>query len=283
VDWSGDAEPLRSALAAALPSYMVPGLFGSIAQIPLSANGKVDVSRLPALAPFETDSSLSSESQSEEEPEAPRNPAEERLRAAFAEAANVKASTICCVRTDFFGDLGGTSSQAVLCLALANKGAAERLRVPDLLAAPTVRALAARRASEASTGYEPLEMRRFSADKPARAPEATLVLINPAGATGLCYARLARALGPTVRVVALDDGVVAGRVATLAFGSVRRGVDINGSSARVEEYPRRSPRPARPRVVPRPPSRAPSSAAGASGAPWRWKPRAAPTARASFY
>ena len=62
--------------------------------------------------------------------------------------------------------------------------------------------------------YEALPLGDGSAGKP------TLVLLNPAGATALCYGALARRLAGTARVVGLDDGVVAGREPALAHASI---------------------------------------------------------------
>ncbi|NJP45310.1 non-ribosomal peptide synthetase [Actinacidiphila epipremni] len=128
-----DTETVRAALAAALPDYMVPQHYLLIDTVPLSANGKVDVSALPT-AWSEPD---------QEAVEGPRDDLEERLLAIWREV----------LQRDDFGvldnlfEMGADSLHAVRILTrlrddlgIATEGD-EGLRL--LFESPTVTELAA--------------------------------------------------------------------------------------------------------------------------------------------
>ncbi len=100
---AGEAAPepaaLRDGLESLLPEYMVPNHYVAIDRVPVSANGKVDPSALPA--PWDT--------ASPEERAGPRDPLEEALHGIWCEALE---------RDDFgieenFFELGGDSLHAV--------------------------------------------------------------------------------------------------------------------------------------------------------------------------
>ena len=86
---------LRRHLQERLPEYLVPTVFVALAEIPLTANGKIDRRRLPAPAAAGR----------EEEYAEPRTPVEELLAGVWAEVLRVERVG---VRDDFF-ELGGHS------------------------------------------------------------------------------------------------------------------------------------------------------------------------------
>jgi len=88
-----DVEQLRRLIRAGLPDAMVPSAFVTLDRLPLTGNGKVDRSALPAPAPPAIGH------------DAPRTPQEELLCRLFAEVLRLPAVGA----EDSFFDLGGTS------------------------------------------------------------------------------------------------------------------------------------------------------------------------------
>ena len=97
---AGDLDPagLRAALAELLPAYLVPGQFRLLDRIPLSGNGKVDLSAVPAAAPDEPAERVG-----------PRTELERQLLEAWRDAlARADVGT-----ADNFFELGGDSLHAL--------------------------------------------------------------------------------------------------------------------------------------------------------------------------
>ncbi|RNB58979.1 amino acid adenylation domain-containing protein [Brevibacillus gelatini] len=95
---------LRSHLAKELPAYMVPSYFVKLAQLPLSANGKVDRKALPKPQPSDATT---------REYVAPRNATEQQLVSIWQEVLGMEPIGI----TDHFFELGGHSLKATLLIA----------------------------------------------------------------------------------------------------------------------------------------------------------------------
>ncbi|WP_395094490.1 amino acid adenylation domain-containing protein [Armatimonas sp.] len=129
-----DFDTLKAALREALPPYMIPALFGVLAELPKSVGGKLKRESLPTLS--------RSERSAERAIIAPRTPLEKTLVAAFAQTLTLDVFS---VTDDFFQELGGTSLQAAQLISrLRTDPATASLTVRDLYEARTVAALAQR-------------------------------------------------------------------------------------------------------------------------------------------
>ncbi|NOJ74037.1 non-ribosomal peptide synthetase [Paenibacillus alvei] len=115
---------LRESLLQALPDYMVPALFIWMESLPLNANGKIEMNRLPA---------LDMERAPEEHYVAPGDEMESKLAEIWQEVLGVKQIGI----TDNYFRLGGDSIKAIqLCARL--RDCRLSLSVSDLLKHPTI-------------------------------------------------------------------------------------------------------------------------------------------------
>ncbi|MEV8508041.1 amino acid adenylation domain-containing protein [Actinoplanes sp. NPDC051475] len=124
----GDASPadVRTALGERLPSYMVPSLYASVATLPLTVNGKLDVKALPDATPI-----LS----------ATRNPRDERERVLAGIFADVLGLPGVGIDDDFFV-IGGDSISSIAVAGRARK-AGMHVTPRDVFRRRTVQALAA--------------------------------------------------------------------------------------------------------------------------------------------
>ncbi|MFE5286071.1 amino acid adenylation domain-containing protein [Nocardia sp. NPDC056611] len=131
------SEELRAALAEALPSYLVPAAVMILDTIPLSPNGKLDRSALPA--PVVQAKRF----------RAPSSPAEEIVAGIFADVLDI--DTPIGADDDFF-ELGGNSLVATRVAARIGAALDGTVPVSTIFEAPTVARLAARAESRANTG-----------------------------------------------------------------------------------------------------------------------------------
>ncbi|GGW11093.1 non-ribosomal peptide synthetase [Streptomyces libani subsp. rufus] len=123
------ATELRAHLAAALPDYMLPAAFVTVAELPLTANGKVDRRRLPA-----PDWSAGGDRAHR----APRTETERVLAGIWAELLGVERVGV----DDNFFTLGGDSILSIQVVSRA-RTAGLALTPRDLFRHPTVAELAA--------------------------------------------------------------------------------------------------------------------------------------------
>ncbi|WP_067542877.1 non-ribosomal peptide synthetase [Nocardia crassostreae] len=135
-------ESVRSALARALPGYMVPAAVVVLDALPLNASGKLDRAALPAPV-FETTAYRR-----------PGTVAEEIVAGVFGDLlgrGGSGASRSVGADDDFFG-LGGSSLLAARAVARVGAALDAELSVRDLFEAPTVALLAARAESRSGRG-----------------------------------------------------------------------------------------------------------------------------------
>ncbi|MEJ6981955.1 non-ribosomal peptide synthase/polyketide synthase [Pedobacter sp. P351] len=133
-----------------LPEYMVPAHFVELAEMPLTANGKVDRKALP-----QVDSGASNNG----EYVAPRTAVEERLAEIWQDILEVEQVGI---HDDFF-ELGGHSLLAVRLISAVRKAFKTELPISDVFDYPSVAALAAQLDKPAeklkSDGIQPVQPR----------------------------------------------------------------------------------------------------------------------------
>ncbi|HXO28773.1 MAG TPA: AMP-binding protein, partial [Thermoanaerobaculia bacterium] len=177
-------EDLRRALAARLPDSMVPADWAFVERLPLTASGKLDLAALPDAAASRGEATGAGSRV------APRTPLEELLASLWAEVLGVEQVGVC----DNFFALGGHSLLAVRLMARIRERCGRELPLATLFRAATVERLAAMLiAGSVPAGRRVL----VELTPPAAGPPAVpLFFVHPAGGNVLCYAELARALGP---------------------------------------------------------------------------------------
>ncbi|WP_374211152.1 amino acid adenylation domain-containing protein [Nocardia sp. CDC159] len=145
-----DVAQVKSALSAALPSYMVPAAFVVLEALPLTVNGKLDRKALPE-PEFERT-----------EFRAPSTPIEEVVASVYADVLGVDRVG---ADDDFFA-LGGNSLLATQVAARIGAALEIRVSVRSLFEAPTVAALAAAVERSADRARPPL----VAIERPDRIP-----------------------------------------------------------------------------------------------------------------
>ncbi len=121
---------LKDYLARRLPPYMVPTIFVEIDSLPLSPNGKVDRSALPALEPERALAGVSSP---------PEVGLEQEIARIWRHVLNREVTP-----ADNFFDLGGDSLQLIEVHSELQKSLGRELSIMDLFEFTTVRSLAER-------------------------------------------------------------------------------------------------------------------------------------------
>jgi amino acid adenylation domain-containing protein len=176
-DLSG--EGITAALAARLPAYAVPQQVVLLDALPLGANGKVDRRALPAPGERAPDRTCA----------AARTETERALVAMWRELLGREAIGI----TDDFFELGGHSLLAVRLMGQLRRRYEVSAPLATLFEHPTIEALARLVDARAGAGAERRGALVVLQDGDRRPP---LCFVHPVGGDVLCYAELARALGP---------------------------------------------------------------------------------------
>jgi amino acid adenylation domain-containing protein len=118
----------RSFLKKKLPDYMIPGVFIMLETLPLSANGKLDRSALPASGAVRAETFA-----------APRTPIEKKLAEIFVEVLKTESVGM----QDCFFELGGHSLSAMQVVSRVRNAFRVELSIPSLFQSPTIIELAA--------------------------------------------------------------------------------------------------------------------------------------------
>ncbi len=194
----GDA--LLAHVAASLPEYMVPAAIAVLDDLPLSANGKLDRRKLPAVATPADGHTLASR--------LPFTPLEQTLCEVFADALG-RPVPLGPDQNVF--DLGGDSLLAARLATTIRARLGVPLTLGALFAAPTPSALADRiDAGGDLAALEPLLTLRAGGDL------APLFCVHPAGGVSWCYAGLGRTIqdrpilafqAPGIRGEAMPDSI----------------------------------------------------------------------------
>jgi amino acid adenylation domain-containing protein/FkbH-like protein len=126
-----DTASLLESLVRRLPAAMIPAAIVPLAELPRTANGKIDLAALPAAADHP---------RSRRQPQvAPRTPLEETLAAIWRQLLAVESVG---VRDNFFA-LGGNSLQVIRLLTRVHELLGVELTLAGLESAPTIEQLAA--------------------------------------------------------------------------------------------------------------------------------------------
>jgi thioesterase domain-containing protein/acyl carrier protein len=192
------ATSLRSSLQSRLPEYMVPSAFVLLEELPLTHNGKVNRSALPA-----PDSATAGEGYV-----APATPTESAMTKIWAEVLSMDAEAIG-TKSDFF-DLGGNSILAIHLISMASKYFGNILELRDIFAMRSVHEMSgyidthqhlqAKSTSRRSNLLE-LKSKRNDSAKP-------LFLVHPVSGYAHCYSELVSHLDYPGPVFGLQiDGV----------------------------------------------------------------------------
>jgi amino acid adenylation domain-containing protein len=142
---------IKEFLAKKLPTYMVPSFFVTLDKIPLTPNGKVDRSALPApgIIPKKLYTT-------------PRNKLEEKLVGIWSDVLGMERDMIG-IDSDFF-DSGGHSIKATMLVYRIHKALDVRLPLEEVFKGRTIRELAGyieKAIKEQYSGIEPVEKKEY--------------------------------------------------------------------------------------------------------------------------
>jgi len=184
----GEVEPatLRAWLTDNLPDYMVPGLCRRLDKLPTNTSGKIDRNLLAEIA---------AAPEPVTDGQAPRDPIELRLERVWETVLDLRPVGV--DRTFF--DLGGHSLLAVRLMAEVKREFGCDLPLVSLFQAPTVAEQAALIRSQVRADPVLVPINRGIEG------ESPVFLVHPTGGSVLCYRDLARRLGSTRPIYALQD------------------------------------------------------------------------------
>jgi surfactin synthase thioesterase subunit/acyl carrier protein len=193
---------------------MVPRHWATIAELPLSANGKVARDRLPSLVSADGRESVGGDVKLSNRTVSAFGLS---VLALIGEVLRVSPDTLN-LESTFFA-VGGNSLTAIQLLFSLRSQLRVNVSVQELFSVASVRALIDLAEERCSQQQQEVMVPNVELDvtelwlSPVSRERGLLVLFNPAGASGLCYMDLVSALSPYFRsvdrVVVVDDGAVA--------------------------------------------------------------------------
>ncbi|MBB5622466.1 amino acid adenylation domain-containing protein [Pedobacter cryoconitis] len=174
---------LRSIMAESIPLYMIPSYFIRIAQMPLTVNGKIDTSRLPApqidlVKDYVPATTLN----------------EMKLSEIWMRILNLSRIGI----TDNYFAVGGDSIKAIRLINLVNKELAVRIRIIDLYNHQTIKQLSefvAGVKSDSDKQYyqeADAELKSFQENYLGKNPDARIEAVYPMSniEKGMCFVQM---------------------------------------------------------------------------------------------
>jgi amino acid adenylation domain-containing protein len=188
-----EPQALRERLAAGLPDFMLPSHFVVLAELPLSANGKVDRKALPS----------PTGRSNPEAPVAPRNDTERALVDIWQEL--LKKETVG-IRDDFFA-LGGHSLLAVMLISRIRRSLGVDLPLSRVLDRPTIELLA--EWIDKSSGA-PASVRHLVALSP-RGSRPAIVMVAGIGGYAFTYQKFGTLFGKEQPLYALQAVGIEGK------------------------------------------------------------------------
>ncbi|MBV9824058.1 MAG: amino acid adenylation domain-containing protein, partial [Actinobacteria bacterium] len=182
----------REALSRQLPGYMIPAVFLELPELPMTANGKLDrallLDRARADGPMQVNQA------------SPRDHVELALYRIWSELLVQRDIGI----ADSFFDVGGSSISAIKLAHAIAEEFGRRLPVAEIVAHPSIEALAARlRAGTDSPPGNLIEFRPGSSS--SGQARRRVVCVHPAGGTAFCYLALAKVLGDDCGVYGIQS------------------------------------------------------------------------------
>lgn len=157
-------EYLRDRLGRELPSYMIPTNFMVIDRLPMTTSGKLDLSRLNAPAPADTETYV-----------APANEVEEKIASVWATVLGIDSGRI--GRYSSFFNLGGNSLMATLLLLEIQAAFSVEIPLGTLFEKPTLAEQAAYLGNHAAIGRPAHEANVIPIHR-AASSQSTLFLVH---------------------------------------------------------------------------------------------------------
>ncbi|TGV30499.1 amino acid adenylation domain-containing protein, partial [Mesorhizobium sp. M00.F.Ca.ET.186.01.1.1] len=165
---------LREFLGRTLPSYMIPSFFIRLAEIPLTANGKVERKKLPKPAGAVATGTAYA---------APQNEIEAKLAEIWQQVLGISQVGI---HDDFF-DLGGHSLKAMTVVFQVSKALEVELPVKALFEHPTVAELARFLSRSEKTGYTAIQPVAAQEFYPVSSAQKRMYILQQFEGNGISY------------------------------------------------------------------------------------------------
>ncbi|RZM84342.1 hypothetical protein C3B51_04325 [Pseudoalteromonas rubra] len=188
---------LQDHLTVHLPYYMIPRGIAVLAELPLTANGKVDRKSLPSIESVRVEGAF----------EAPQTDSERLVAENWQLLFDVEAVS----RNDDFFMLGGNSLLATRCVAMLNVKLGTQITLGEFFKSTTVRKLAAlidqqslAPAKEVNSGTDTVVALNTS-QQPRK-----MFFIHPGSGMSLCYRHLAERLEGVAQCFGLDNPLILG-------------------------------------------------------------------------